>query len=209
MIRDYSLYLVSGEEYSNGKSTVEIAKQAIAGGIDILQMREKDKSKEQLTQLGKELSKLCKKNDVLFIVNDYPEIVNEIGADGVHVGQEDIKEKSVQEIRKIIGKDKIIGVSTHNTHQFKKANDMDVDYIAFGPLFFTKTKDYTIGTEDIESVLSLTEKPVIFIGGINQENIDSVLKKGVKNIAVIRAITQAENITEAVKELKEKINSYK
>lgn len=204
-INDNSLYLVSSEEYSNGKSTLDIAKEAILGGVDIFQMREKHKSQEELLALGQDLSKLCSQNKVMFIVNDDPYLAKEVGADGVHLGQEDIKKHSMEKIRTLIGDEGVIGISTHTLDQFKEANEMDVDYVAFGPLFSTKTKDYFIGIDDVEEVLKVTKQPVVFIGGIDLFNVDSVLERGAKNIAVIRAITQARDIKERVQEFKSKI----
>lgn len=206
-INDCSLYLVISEEYSIGIDTLKIAEEAVHAGIDILQMREKNKTKDELVKLGKKLSSLCKASETIFIVNDNPTLANEVEADGVHLGQEDIIKHPIKVSRELVGSDGIIGISTHSVEQFKIANDMDVDYIAFGPLFPTRTKDYSIGTNDIEKVLSIAVKPVVFIGGINLENIDEVLSKGAKNIAVIREIVQSDNIPESVDLLKKKINS--
>lgn len=182
-----------------------VAKEAIEAGVDILQMREKGKSSEDLLELGEELSLLCKKNKVPFIVNDNPFLAAEVDADGVHLGQEDIKEYPIGTVRAILGENRIIGISTHSVSQFKEANELDVDYLAFGPVFQTKTKDYYIGTDDVEEVLNLAKKPVVFIGGIDLENVDMLVSKGAKNIAVIRAITEAEDITRRVKEFKGKL----
>lgn len=189
-----SLYLVSSEEYSQDKTTLAIAKEAVVGGVDVFQMREKHKTKAKLIVLGKELAKICKTNGVIFIVNDNPEIALEVDADGVHLGQEDVQNFTIEKTRELLGKDKIIGLSTHSIAQFKLANKMDLDYIAFGPIFFTKTKDYTIGIKDIANVLEIAKKPMVFIGGINLENLEFVLKEGAKNIAAIRSIVEAEDI---------------
>jgi thiamine-phosphate pyrophosphorylase len=125
----------------------------------------------------------------------------------VHLGQEDIKKYSLNYTRSILGKNKIVGISTHSLAEFKIANSKDFDYIAFGPIFPTKTKDYHIGIDDIDEALRVSSKPVIFIGGINISNIDKLIQKGAKNIAVIRAITEAENIPLAVAELKKRFSS--
>ncbi len=199
---DNSLYLVSSEEYSNGKTTLEIAQEAVEGGIDVLQMREKYKAYAELVKLGKELSVLCKKNGVVFIVNDNPELASEVWADGVHLGQEDLEKFSIEKTREILGKDKIIGVSTHSLKQFQIANKTDLDYIAFGPIFFTKTKDYSIGIKDIHKVMEIAKKPVVFIGGINLRNIEQVLKEGGRNVAVIRGIVEGEDIKAQIRDFK-------
>ncbi len=196
-IKNGSLYLVLSSEYRKDIKPVDIARQAIEGGVDIIQMREKSLAEAELISLGRQLSDLSSKREIIFIVNDDPNIAVECYADGVHLGQEDIKKYPIDKVRKIIGEEKIIGTSTHSVEQFEQANVSDCDYIAFGPIFSTKTKDYHIGPEDIERVLSVALKPVIFIGGISLDNIDDVLQKGAKNIAVIRSIMQAEDILRA------------
>ncbi|NTW77562.1 MAG: thiamine phosphate synthase [Syntrophaceae bacterium] len=200
-----SLYLVLSEEYGGAVPLLRIAEQAIAGGVDILQMREKHKSNEELINLGKRLASLCKKNEVTFIVNDDPLLAKALEADGVHLGQEDIRQYPISRVRQIIGKDKIIGLSTHSLEQFRLANQMDVDYLAFGPIFSTKTKNYHIGTGDVSKVLQTALKPVVFIGGINTDNLDVLLAAGVSNIALIRDIMQAEDIIARTKWYKSRL----
>lgn len=200
-----SLYLVITEGYGNGRSATEIAKYAIRGGVDVIQMREKTKPAKELIALGKELAALCKNSHVTFIVNDDPFLAREVNACGVHLGQEDMKLFPPEAVRRILGPKKIIGASTHSMEQFREVNKKDFDYIAFGPIFETKTKDYHIGTEDISKALSITQKKIFFIGGIDLVNVDSVLKEGGRDIAVMRAVTEADDITAAVKKFKDKI----
>ena len=201
-INDNSLYLVITEKYSQSKTSLEIAKEAIKGGVDIIQMREKNKTQEELYALGQQVNNLCNENNVMFIVNDNPYLAKQIDADGVHLGQEDIKKYSIKTVRKLLGKDKIIGVSTHSVKEFEIFQEEDVDYLAFGPIFETKTKNYCIGTEDIENVIKKAIKPVVFIGGINSENINQVIEKGGKTIGIIREIVGANNIEEATRKMK-------
>lgn len=204
-IKDNSLYLVISEEYGNGLSAMEIARRAIAGGVDIIQMREKGKSAEELVALGKNLSRLCKNNRVTFIVNDDPSLAQNVGADGVHLGQEDIKKYPIEETRKILGEGRIIGVSTHSVEQFRESNEKEFDYIAFGPLFETETKDYFLGTDDVGEIVRIAKGRVFFIGGINLSNIKGLLQKGAKNIALIRGILKADDITSQTKRFKDAI----
>ncbi len=205
-IEDYSLYLVISEEYGLGRSALEIARFAISGGVDIIQMREKNKAKNELMKLGAGFLKLCKEKRVMFIVNDDPLIAKKCGADGVHLGQEDMLEYSIAETRNIIGCGKIIGVSTHSLPELIKANEeKNIDYIAYGPIFPTKTKNYFLGDSDIKEAVRIARKPVVFIGGINLSNLDAILKKGAKNIAVIRDILQSEDITARTAGFKEKL----
>jgi len=204
MIKNNSLYLVLSQEYSE-RNVLEIAEKAILGGVNIVQMREKDSSREEMINLGGALSLICIRSEVTFIINDDPSLVREVNADGVHLGQEDLEKWPVDETRKMLEKDKVIGVSAHSPEQFKQANNMDIDYIAFGPIFDTETKDYSIGTEDISRVLETAVKPVIFIGGIDLHNIDEILDKGGRNIAVIRAIMQADDVEKIARKLKDRI----
>ncbi|TBR17960.1 thiamine phosphate synthase, partial [bacterium] len=153
-IKDYSLYLVISSEYGLGRPVLEIAKSAIAAGVDIIQLREKNKDKNELIELACELKELCHKAGVIFIVNDDPYIAKASGADGVHLGQEDLSRLSVNEVRGIITEDKIIGVSTHSLDEVRKANSQNINYIAYGPVFATETKKYFLGTKDVKEVLS-------------------------------------------------------
>ena len=201
-----------------------IARDAVSGGVDIIQMREKNSSHEELIELSNGLCELCREEKVKFIVNDNPFIAKEVNADGVHLGQEDIKKYFIAEAREILGPDKIIGISTHSVQQFEHANKTDCDYIAFGPIFETGAKDYCIGTKDIAEILSIAEKPVVLIGGINLSNIDKLVKmirtglnkrsSGKKkpvpsvSIAAIRAIMQAEDVTRTAREMKERMDRF-
>jgi thiamine-phosphate pyrophosphorylase len=201
------IYLVLSSEYAKRRPVLDIAEQALDAGIGMLQMREKLLPEQDLMALGEKLLPLCRKKDIPFIVNDNPNIAQKLNADGVHLGQEDIKKYSLNYTRSILGKNKIVGISTHSLAEFKIANSNDFDYIAFGPVFPTKTKDYHIGINDIDEVLKVSSKPVIFIGGINISNIDKLIQKGAKDIAVIRAITESEDIPLAVAELKKRFSS--
>ena len=202
---DYSLYLVMSSEYAAGRPVLEIAKSAIAAGVDIIQLREKNRDKNELINLACEVRQLCHKKNVIFIINDDPHIAVACGADGVHLGQEDLSRLPLKEVRNIIGRGKIIGVSTHSLDEVRKANSADIDYIAYGPVFATQTKKYFLGTKDVKAVLSLSKKPVVLIGGINLSNMDEVLGFGAKNIAVIRGILQAEDIESCTRDFKNKI----
>jgi thiamine-phosphate pyrophosphorylase len=204
-LKEHNLYLVLSEECGKGRHAAEIAALAISGGVDILQMREKSLPHSELKKLGLELRKICSGSRVKFIVNDDPVLAGELNADGVHLGQDDLKKYSLENTRKLLGADKIVGISTHSFKQFKEANESDIDYIAFGPVFPTKTKDYFIGTEDVEEVLRDAKKPIVFIGGINLDNMDILLGKGAKNIALIRAILEAPDIEKAAADFKKKL----
>ena len=207
--QDHCLYLVLTEECGLGRPSASVAAQAIAGGIDVLQMREKQKSREELISLGKALKTLCRKNGVVFIINDDPYLACELDADGVHLGQEDITLYPIEQVRSILGPDKIIGLSTHSPEQFYQGNEADVDYLAFGPVFPTQTKNYSIGTGHIKNILKTAVKPVFLIGGIDTANLDIVLSAGATRVALIRDIMQAADIPSRAKWYKDKLMDSK
>ena len=121
------------------------------------------------------------------------------------MGQEDLKKYSISATREIVGKDKIIGVSTHSLDQLDKANNDDVDYIAYGPVFATKAKDYFLGAGEIKEAVAIAKKPLVFIGGINLSNLDEVLEKGARSIAAIRGIIQSDDIMGAARDFKNRM----
>ena len=200
------LYVITESSISKGRSNELVVEKAIKGGAEIIQLREKSWDKNKIKEEAIKLLKICRKNHVLFIVNDYVDIALDIGADGVHLGQSDML---ISEARKICGKNLIIGLSTHSIDQAVKADKEDVDYITIGPIFNTRAKDYTVGMEIIKELLKKIKKPLIAIGGINKNNIDGVLSQGANNIAVISAVVSANNIKKASKELVEKIRKNK
>ena len=196
------LYVITESSISKGRSNEFIVREAIKGGAAIIQLREKEWGKNKIKEEAIKLLKICRKNDVLFIVNDYVDIAMEIGADGVHLGQSDM---SIAEAREICGNELIIGLSTHSVEQAIDADQEDVDYITIGPIFKTRVKNYAVGIEIIKPVLDNIQKPLIAIGGINKENIDEVLGQGVESVAVISAVVSAEDVRKAASELVEKI----
>ncbi|MDP6459502.1 MAG: thiamine phosphate synthase, partial [Candidatus Hydrothermarchaeota archaeon] len=129
-----------------------------------------------------------------------------IDADGVHLGQEDM---SVREAMRLLGSDKLIGISTHNVNQALNAEIMGADYVGIGPIYATKTKDYgPIGPKVIEELRGKLSIPFVAIGGINENNIDEVLEAGTRNIAMISALTEAEDLKEKVKFFIKKIRGH-
>lgn len=208
-LKNPSLYLVTSEEYSAGRSTLHVAEAAIEAGIDVLQMREKNLDFTAQVQLGKKLSTLCKLRTIVFIANDNPYLAKEISADGIHLGQEDLRQWPIAKVKEIIGPKAIIGISTHSLQEVREANNLDITYIAYGPIFTTKTKDYCIGPEDVPNVLAISRFPVVCIGGIRADNIEALLSLGVRNIAMIREITESHNVYNKVRGLKHIINAYR
>ncbi|MCI6032579.1 MAG: thiamine phosphate synthase [Fusobacterium varium] len=198
------LYGITGDNFANGKSNYQCVEEMIKGGIKIVQYRDKLKSTGEKVEEVKAIRELCRKNNVLFIVNDDVAIAMLVDADGVHVGQDDMKP---DDVRKLIGIDKIIGLSTHSEEQGMAAyNNENVDYIGVGPIFPTTTKDTApVGLEYLEFAVKNLHLPFIAIGGIKEDNIDEIIKRGAQRICLVSDIVGAENICKKIINLNSKI----
>ncbi|MDP2279835.1 MAG: thiamine phosphate synthase [Nitrospirota bacterium] len=169
----------------------EIVTIALSSGVRCIQYREKDKSRRDIYREALMLRELTDKFGASLIVNDYTDIAIAVNADGVHLGQEDLP---LKEARKILGKKKIIGISTHSIEQAIDAEAGGADYIGFGPVFPTGTKDAgePRGINMLREVKSRVSIPVVAIGGINIENLESVLDAGANAVAVASAILKGD-----------------
>lgn len=194
------VYGITGDNFAHGKSNLECVKAMIEGGIKIIQYRDKTKSIKEKVKEAKEISELCRKHRVVFIVNDHIDIALLVDADGVHIGQDDM---SPADVRKLIGNNKIIGLSTHSEEQGMKAYlDPDVDYIGVGPIFPTTTKDTApVGLEYLEYVVKNLHLPFTAIGGIKEHNLHEIISRGAKNVCLVSDIVGAPDIAEKVREL--------
>jgi len=193
------IYGITGEKFAAGRSNIECVKSMIDGGIKIIQYREKEKSIRKKIEEIIEIRKMCRENNVIFIVNDHVDIAILVDADGVHVGQDDM---DISYVRKLIGENKIIGRSTHCLEQAKQAVLDKADYIGVGPIFKTTTKDKDpVGLEYLEEVVKNINIPFVAIGGIKESNIESVKKLGATTICLVSEIVGAENIIEKIKKL--------
>jgi thiamine-phosphate pyrophosphorylase len=174
---------------------------AIEGGADCLQLRENELPDGQLLARAAELVKICRKNGALCIINNRPDIALAVTADGVHLGQDDMPAISA---RRILGNDKIIGISTHNLDQARRAVADGVDYIGVGPIFksLTKPRDFLPGLEYAAAAVREIPIPKIAIAGITPENVDKVRAVGISAIAVTAAVTGREDVVAATRELK-------
>ncbi|WP_300327824.1 thiamine phosphate synthase [Fusobacterium sp.] len=198
------IYGITGENFANGKTNIECVEAMIKGGIKIIQYREKNKSMGKKLEEARVIREICRKNNVVFIVNDNIDLALLVDADGVHVGQDDLPPS---EVRKLIGDNKIIGLSTHSPEQGKKAfENPDVDYIGVGPIFPTTTKDTApVGLEYLDYVVENLNIPFVAIGGIKEHNIDRIIERGAKRICLVSDIVGAPNIEEKVKFLRSKL----
>ncbi|MBI5406844.1 MAG: thiamine phosphate synthase [Nitrospirae bacterium] len=199
------LYLILDQQYTN-RDIVSIAIEAAEAGVDVIQYREKVLPKKGALGVAKRLREVTEEAGVMFIVNDDPALALGAGADGVHLGQEDIP---VDVARRILGRNKVIGISTHSIEEALEAGRLDVDYIGFGPVFHSVTKRVTSphGLEGVRRIRASVSMPVIAIGGIDQGNVSAVIRAGADGAAVISAVLSAPDVKKAVSELKKGIGS--
>jgi thiamine-phosphate pyrophosphorylase len=169
-------------------SELELAETLAGSGVELVQYRNKTASSRQFFEISQKLSQLFRPRGIRFIVNDRPDIALLSGADGVHVGQDDL---SVEDARAVCGPGKWVGYSTHSLEQVAAADATSADYIAFGPVFQTSTKenpDPVVGTDLLRQARQLTRKPLVAIGGITLERAADVYRAGADSLAVIRDI---------------------
>ncbi len=182
----------------------ETVQLVIDGGADAIQLREKTISDSDFISLARGIRDITTRRGTLFIINDRVNVARDINADGVHLGQQDM---DVLEARAIIGNEKIIGVSSHNTIQARKALKDGADYVAIGPVYHTSTKDYepSVGLKVVKEISSDIDVPVFAIGALTLENLDDVLQTGVSRIAVCSAIIKSKDIFLTTKLFKSKL----
>lgn len=196
------LYVITDEKLIPREGFVDTVEKAIKGGARIVQLREKNSSSEEVLRLGKKLIELARRYNVPVIINDYPEIAKNIGAAGVHLGEDDT---SVAEARKILGDNAIIGVSCYGSiERGIEAHGEGANYLAFGTPHFTPTKPERQPTpyEVLkEAKLVIPRIPIFAIGGITPQNVDSVLKTGVDGIAVITSVFGSSDPEKASRQL--------
>ncbi|MBP7796941.1 MAG: thiamine phosphate synthase [Elusimicrobiales bacterium] len=201
IFENYSIYAITDEKHSLGRDNVLVAKKILESGVKIIQYRVKYLDFADKYREAKEISKIAKKHGAVFIVNDHPDLALMVKADGVHLGQDDYP---VKEVRKLVGKDFIIGVSTHSPEQYIRATRDGADYAGVGPLFETHTKDNVmspVGLEYLRWVVGHKKIPFVAIGGIKTYNLSEVIKAGAKCFCLVTEITESKDINKKIKEL--------
>ena len=196
------LYAVTDSSWLKGRKLSAVVEEAIQGGVTCVQLREKELSKEKLLTLAKEVKAVTRQYHIPFILNDEVELAKQIDADGVHIGQED---KALTEARKILGPDKIIGVSAHTVEEAVEAERNGADYLGVGAVFGSSTKkDANPLTLDLlKEISEAVSIPVVAIGGIKKENILQLSGSGIDGVAVVSALFAAKEIKQAAKQLVE------
>jgi len=196
----WGIYVIL-DRYLAKRAHIEIAQEVIAGGARVIQLRDKHATPSELIKIGRELRQITRAARITLIINDYPEIAAEIDADGVHVGQED---RTAEKVRQIVGKDKIVGLSTHTLDQALAAVELPVDYIGVGPVYATTTKENpwpVVGLELVKQVKKHVPLPIVAIGGITEQRIPELVSAGADNVAMIGELMRAASLREKMESL--------
>lgn len=199
---DLLLYAVTDRRWlKEGETLVTRTEEAIDGGVTFVQLREKDLDEENFEREGRELKELCRKRGVPFVINDNVELAAKLDADGVHVGQSDME---ALDVRRIIGGDKILGVSAQTVEQAVTAEKHGADYLGVGAVFPTGSKDDAaeVSYDTLKAICHAVKIPVIAIGGITEDNVAELSKSGICGIAVISALYAKEDIKSAAQRLR-------
>jgi len=206
---DPALYLVTDRILSKGRPIEFIVEQAIKGGVSMVQLREKDCSTLDFFNMAVRLKKQLASFHVPLIINDRLDIALASDADGLHIGQQDMPYAIA---RKILGYEKIIGFSVENIEQAKEANKLDVDYIGLSPVFVTSTKPELVNALElagVHKIAAFSKHTMVAIGGINAQNAGDVLRAGVHGLAVVSAISSADDPMKAAYEIRQKVDKFR
>ncbi len=207
---DYSLYVVTDKQLSLGRNDEYIVEEALKGGAGVIQYREKTGSFRKMAEECRRLKALTAAYGRIFLVNDRVDLAYESDADGVHLGQDDMPPASA---RRLLGPEKVIGLSVQTVDQAVEGKKAGVDYLAVSGVFPTKTKldvGAVLGLDFIEEIVNIAGAvPVIAIGGINRNNASEIIRRGAAGVAVVSAVVSAVDIRKACKELLEAVKKGK
>lgn len=198
----YDLYVITDETISGGRTHAEIARLAIAGGADAIQLRDEYCGCRRLLPAGREIAAMCRKQGVTFIVNDRLDVALACGADGVHLGQSDLR---ADVARQIAPPGFFIGVSIGNLEEALRAEKDGADYVALSPTFYTSSKSDAgpgHGIAALDTICARVSIPVIAIGGISTANVEEVIARGADGVAVISEVVARPDIIAVTRELK-------
>ena len=200
-----TLYLITDRTRSRGRSTVDVVRAALAGGVDVVQLRDKEAEAAAIVDEGLRVHELTARYQAPLIVNDRVDIALAIEAEGAHVGQTDLPADMA---RKLLPAPALLGVSTSSVDMARRAQQQQADYIGFGPVYPTTTKETAASPRGIERMRDTLEKiniPLVALGGISDRNISEVVAAGADHVAVCSAIVNAENVERAAATLKERM----
>ncbi|WP_291857971.1 thiamine phosphate synthase [Marinilabilia sp.] len=203
------LYLVTDRDLSLGRPLREIVEKAVKGGVTMVQLREKSASTRDFIQEALEIKSFLRHHGIPLVINDRVDVALAIDADGVHLGQSDMHWEMA---RRLLGPDKIIGLSIEKEKQLKEANEADIDYIGISPVFTTPTKkelEKGLGLKGTSEIAHNSKHLSVAIGGINLSNVTDVLRTGTNGVSVVSAICSAEDAEAAARALAEVIKQVK
>jgi thiamine-phosphate pyrophosphorylase len=209
MLERLHLCVITDAGLAPARGHVAIAEAALAGGADMIQLRDKSGSLRELLPQARAIQTLCRARGAIFIVNDRVDLALAANADGAHVGQEDLPSASA---RRLLGPRRLLGVSTHNLAQAQAALEIGADYIGFGPMFRTGTKEtgYTPrGPEALREIRAAVSLPILAIGGITLDNVSAVVAAGATAPAVISAVVGAPDIAAAAAAFRQRVRAAK
>lgn len=201
------LYAITDRYWlKEGESLTDKVREAIRGGATFIQLREKNLSEDLMRKEAIEIKEICREYDVPFVINDDVMLVKELDADGVHVGQDDMK---AEKVREILGPDKILGVSAQTMEEALLAQSMGADYLGVGAVFKTGSKDDArdVSHDTLQEIANAVDIPVIAIGGITKNNVLELKGRGIAGISVISAIFAQPDIEAAASELRDKVRT--
>ena len=202
-----SVYLVTDPTLSNGRTELEVVRAAAAGGIRLIQYRDKLAGKKLYLEKARALAALCRELGIDLLLNDHVDIAALVDCAGIHLGQEDLP---TAEAKLLLGPTKIVGRSTHDLQQATAAIREGADYINIGPVFATNTKATPVrpvGLDMVREIARISTVPVTTMGGIGMDNAADVVRAGADRVAVVTAITQAPDISEAARKLVQRVES--
>ena len=202
--KQLTLYGITDRDYLDDISFEEAVEEALQGGVTILQLREKELDEQSIREEAKTLKEICKKYGTSLILDDNVALVKELDLDGVHLGQSDMPAK---EARSILGSDKIIGITAKTIEQAKKAESDGADYLGVGAVFETTTKPGAkhISASELKDIVSSVKIPVVAIGGITRENVNTLKGTNIAGVAVSADIFNSENICKAAAEMLQEV----
>lgn len=198
---DLLLYAVTDRHWLDGRRLIDVVRESLDGGVTMVQLREKTLEEGKFLEEAKELQTLCRERGVPFLVNDNVEIAREMNADGVHVGQSDME---AQDVRAILGPDKILGVSAQTVEQAVLAEKHGADYLGVGAVFPTGSKDDAddVSYETLKAICGAVSIPVVAIGGITEENMAELRGCGLDGVAVVSSLFAAQDVAAAAGRLR-------
>ncbi|MCC8133344.1 MAG: thiamine phosphate synthase [Tannerellaceae bacterium] len=203
---DLSLYLVTDRELALGRPLEQVVEEAVKGGVTLVQLREKQASSKEFYELALLLKKCLAPYRVPLIINDRVDIALACDAEGLHIGQHDLPYPVA---RKLMDKDKIIGLSVESPEDVQEANRWDIDYIGISPIFSTPTKTDTapaLGLEGIRQISALSRHPGVGIGGVHVSNVEEIIEAGANGVAVVSALMSSPEPEATAKEFIHRIN---